>query len=809
MTINEKIFQKNCELWARFHPKQAVMLPYLDCSSLVFCETKKGELNLKKISGKKNQYFYSNTDIAREAKEWFSGLDLDNVLVVCVYGAGLGHYYDAAKTWLKKDASRRLVFLEDDLAVIHRLLETKKATGILQDHQVQVLYFKDLKDNEAVLEVLYWNFAMTRLVVSALKYYAKEKEKKFTELHHKIAHDSAVKNALVDEYLRFGGAFFINFYQNMLSLPGSFLGNKTFGSFRKVPAIICGAGPSLAKNIKQLPGLLDKALIFTGGSSLNALNAAGIQPHLGSGIDPNPAQFERLKSNQAFEVPFYYRNRLYHEAFEMIHGPRLYITGSGGYDIADWFEEKLHISHEFLDEGHNVINFCLQIAHQLGCDPIIFVGMDLAFTGMKSYAPGVEENIEFDPNKALDMYDFDERPLLLKDIYGKPLYTLWKWVAEAEWIGDFAKEHSSTTIINCTEGGLGFPDVPNKPLSEVAKDYLIRSYAIQDRLNGEIQNSVMRGVTLPKMIKITKELQVSLKRCIEHFTVLLEEAQNLREQILKEKKIPSALQSGRAALRETELAEEPGYQYVLDIFNAVQVRMLSRELHESKAGSEISQTVKKLELNIKRFGFLMDVAKVNVGLIDMTLEKRKLKKRKKVKPAATSADVPPMQEITIEDFNPILLPVKPQEAQKLEDGHIVRIQRQYGKPPEECRVEKDGVLDGQCHHYYPDGTLKQESFYKHGRIHGRSTFFSKKGAVLSKSYYKHGKQEGESRWFYLSGALYAIQRYHKGKLHGRQEYYYENGNPKTQMQYRNGKLEGKVFLYYPEGELKRVVDEVD
>ena len=42
--------------------------------------------------------------------------------------------------------------------------------------------------------------------------------------------------------------------------------------------------------------------------------------------------------------------------------------------------------------------------------------------------------------------------LLKTDIYGKPIYTLWKWIAEANWIGDFAKAHPDITVINATEG---------------------------------------------------------------------------------------------------------------------------------------------------------------------------------------------------------------------------------------------------------------------------------------------------------------------------------------------------------------------
>lgn len=802
--LNETQFHKNIELWSRVDPKHALRLQYVDASHLKFCHTQKGELNLEtKFEGQPCTY-HDSLDAAKEAEEWFAALELRKVPVLVVYGVGLGYYYDAAQAWLKKDRKHRLIFLEDDLPLMVRFLETEHAQILLQDPQVQVLYFQDLKDHEGVFEVLYWNFAMSPMIITALGFYAKTKNDLFSKLRHKIAYDNAVKNALVEEYLRFGGAFFINFYQNMLSLPGSYLGNKSFGAFRHVPAIICGAGPSLEKNLALLGTLQDKALIFAGGSALNALNAAGIQPHLGAGIDPNPAQFERLSNNTAYEVPFYYRNRMHHDAFEMIHGPRLYITGCGGYDVSEFFEEKFKINQEFLDEGHNVVNFCLQIAHQLGCNPIIFVGMDLAFTGMKSYAPGVEDNVEFDPNKALDVEDFDSVPLLLKDIHGNPLYTLWKWVAESDWIGEFAKDHPQATIRNCTEGGLGFPGVPNETLKEVAEQYLNRNYALRDRLNGEIQNCAIPSVTLPKVKKLLNELKASLQRCIEDFDFLFKEAEAALEIIKNEKRLPS-IQSGRGALIETELAEEAGYIYILDIFNAVQARLLNRELQEAKYASDLQKAANKLEINLKRFSFLRDVAKVNVRLIDFALERRKSNQsRRKPSTLSIKHEKKPF-EIQQREFAAAMLPENAKEGQTLKSGHRVRILRQYGQGPEEVRLEKDGKLDGQCLLYYPSGKLKSETFYRSGELHGPFTFYAENGQVLSKSWFEKGKKEGECLWFYNTGALYAIQQFCEGVPHGKQEFFYENGVLKTSMHYKKGKLEGIVYLYDPKGKLKREI----
>lgn len=809
--MDNKLFQKNLTLWAKTCPKEAVMLPYADCKCFETTQTIHGEPNLKRLYGSSITYYHAQKGAQAEAKEWFDSLPKKEMSLVIVYGVGLGYYYDAAKEWLKADFKRRLVFLEDDLGVIHKLLETERGTQILRDKQVQLLYFRNIKDEEGVLEMLYWHFVLTRIVISSLKCYADKKGKFLDQLRHKIAYDTAVKNALIDEYMRYGGAFFINFYQNMLYLSESYLGNRFFGKFFKVPAIICGAGPSLAKNVALLGTLLDKAIVFAGGSALNVLNAAQFQPHFGAGIDPNSMQLARLSSSQGYEVPFFYRNRLFHDAFHMIHGPRLYVTGAGGYDVAEYFEEKFNIKSDFLDEGHNVVNFCVQVAYELGCDPIIFAGMDLAFTEMKQYAPGVVEDATICQTKILDVKEEDDRALLKEDIYGQPVYTLWKWIAEAEWLGDFAKEHPALTMINCTEGGLGFPGVPNETLKKTAEKYLLRSYELKNRIHGETQNSVMPQVTYPAVAKAMEELAQGLKRATGLLQTLIDESEGSIAKAKEGKEIPG--QSGKAALAEIELAEEPAYKYVIDIFNGVYSRVLNRELHEIniRRYSEKQRYIKKTLLNIKKLTFLRDVANVNYELIAYAFKEKekRIQDKKSFLPTIKEANFGEYkyekQHLFIKDkelslfvdepFLPALIPEgELKDGLMLESEHRLRVFYDANWKLHECYLERNGQPDGQCLLFYVNGSKKEEVFYREGRLHGPSTFWSEEEKILAKSWFLEGQQVGKSIWYYPTGAIYSVQRYLQNKWHGQQEFYYQDGSLKSLLTYDEGRITAKPIL---------------
>lgn len=294
------------------------------------------------------------------------------------------------------------------------------------------------------------------------------------------------------------------------------------------------------------------------------------------------------------------------------------------------------------------------------------------------------------------------------------------------------------------------------------------------------------------MVGLFNELHDSLKRCEEDLDILLQDAA-----AQKEKKVFS--QGGRAALAETELADEPGFGYVLDIFNQVQARLLNRELQESRGEDESERSLKKVDINIRRLTFLRQVASVNAGLIEMVLQNQEKASRVK------KIERKPLKLLAAPKNLGLTLPDKPVEGQQLKSAHVVRVLRQYGKPKEAAWLEKGGVQDGQYRLYYPDGKLKAECFYQKGVLHGPSKFYSPKGILLAESLYQKGKREGECRWYYASGKLYTLQRFQNGLWHGKQEYFYESGQPKTMLHYKRGKLVEQAQLFLPDGNIKRTI----
>lgn len=586
--MSEAIFERNLELWSRHCPKEAVQLQYVECSPS------------------------RPEDDGEEALEWKETIDLASVTALFVYGVGQGGYYRALKEWLKADSERHAVFLEDDAEALIRLFYSEKTTELLCDPQVSLYYFHSVSDADQIFDRVFWDFPMTQWGFEANVRYKESKKIEFIALREQLSYDAAIKNSLLKEYLDYGIVFFRNFYANMRKINKAYLGNALFGKFKEIPAIICGAGPSLQKNVAWLEKAKGKALIFAGSSALNALAAAKIDPDIAAGIDPNEMQEKRLKKLSSLNFPFFYRNRLHPGALDLVNGEKLYITGSGGYPISGFFESRLGIEGEWVEEGRNVVNFCLEIACEMGCNPIIFAGMDLAFTGDHAYSAGVIG----DPSK-LNVAEH-ETIIIKKDIFGKDVKTLWKWIAEAKWIGDFSGNHPEKTVINATEGGIGFPGIENVTLQSAVNGLPQPKTSIEKQLKEEIEKASLSHISNERIEGVFQELEEGLVRCKQYLETMDKENEKLLKSV-RDGKLSDHSQTGEGILAETELLEEPVFHDVLQIFNQVAAKLMQREIRElsdpKNPLSEAEKEIGKLILNKQKYLFLARVLQVNLELL--------------------------------------------------------------------------------------------------------------------------------------------------------------------------------------------------
>ncbi|MCE2983216.1 MAG: DUF115 domain-containing protein [Parachlamydia sp.] len=739
-------YDKNLGLLAEQNPVAALRIQWMCPSNEIFpCKTEKAEENLYKKKFGITDYYHAQSGALQEAASLLPA-QLASADAVCIYGLGLGYVYDALLHWLKSNPQNRVVFLEDDLEVIHAFLHTGRATSLLNDPQATLFYFHDYVQDYDAFCLLNSGLINKRIEFLALPLYATRREGEALALCYHILHDVNLMTSLHNEYLSGQSAFLKNFYNNLFYLPGAYSGSGFFNQFKNVPAIICGAGPSLQKNIERLKGLSERALLFAGGSSLNALNQAGIEPHFGLGVDPNKEQYHRLMTNDTFHLPYFYRPRVSHEAFQLMQGPKLYIPGSNNR-LAHWFESELGMPGEVIDEGHNVVNLCTELAYRMGCSPIIYVGMDLAYTETQSYAKGINVHplwIELSRPYATE----EKIGVNRKDIYGNAIKTKWEWIAEATWLGKFAERHKDVPFINATEGGLGFPGVQNLSLADSAERYLTKSYDLQGKIHQIIQENPSE-IKQRQLITLANRMRTSLEICLSCCNEILKEKMEALQAGLPQKDFFTT----RTILHESQLVQELGYEHFLNLFD--QGYQYLQQSSQLKANQRYFE-------HFERFRFLASILQQHLDIMQQAIQRY--------------------------IFNPPPQPLPDQITQTEMNEGIYRIE------------------NGNLHIDDPEmGLSINQPFHTEEGLHGFSRFYSAEGRLLAESFFLHGKKIGKSRCYYPTGTLYSCTRYLSNQKEGKQEFFYPNGLPYVIMNCKEGRLDGSVEIFSIDNRLLRQI----
>lgn len=466
--------------------------------------------------------------------EFLKPFDLGHAEAVIVYGLGMGAPYFQLKNWLHERPNRKLIFLEEQIAYF---IATSPHVSILKDPQV---YLET--DPEQIPE----KFPLQRVEVVALP--SKKNKSLKLELLRKIT----LSHAIYQDRL-YGHQPFQNFVQNIRRLPQSFYANALKDKFQGIPAIVCGAGPSLRKAIPLLKELSNKALIIAGGSTLAALSSQGVPIHFGMAIDPNLEEYRRLKNSFAFDTPLLYSSRVHPDVFQTCSGPFGFMRSGIGGILEVWMEEELGlfdplIGQNLSPESISVTAVCVAWAQYLGCNTVFLSGVDLAYTDQKRYAAGVgiDEEISF---KDLDAEkSAADRILRRKDRLGRPIHTAVRWVMEAAGLTHFAKKHKEICLINTTDGGLPIPGIPYMDLKDVD---LVERFDLKKRVQEEVAAAQMPDNAEQVITGKMEELRASLNRVIEYLEVLAGE------------------KKGSPALAELELQEEIASDFLFYDINQI------------------------------------------------------------------------------------------------------------------------------------------------------------------------------------------------------------------------------------------------
>lgn len=409
------------------------------------------------------------------------GEDGRTAYTVVLAGLGLGYYIKALIELLGEETV--ILVSEPDLVTIKTALEQTDLSKELGAGRIEIL---TSLDKPTLHERLQRRSTMLMLgTVLAVPPIAREYQSQF---HHDcrqaILEFAAFARMSLVTLLRNAEITARNVAHNLPTYvctpPPDILRRK----FTGCPAILVAAGPSLGRNLDRLRELRNHAVVIAAQTTLRLLLSRGIHPHFVTSLD-----FSEL-------------SRQFFEGVEMPEDLVLVAEPKATWHVIDTFRGSRGMTgrrvtlldnsfaHRCLGEdlakrtpmepGATVMHLAFYLAQWLGCDPIIFIGQDLAFTGHCYYAPGVPIHRAWYPEMgrfgSLETKEWErivrQRQILrkVKDLHGRDIYTdeqLFTYLVQFE--RDFAR--SAARVIDATEGGARKAGTTVMTLDEAAQQY--------------------------------------------------------------------------------------------------------------------------------------------------------------------------------------------------------------------------------------------------------------------------------------------------------------------------------------------------
>ena len=478
--------------------------------------SKDGNLNLR-IRGRKGKsiLLYDMEKPLEENDKRFQDIDFTSDKVTFILGFGLG--YTGKSILEKMDPGHKVVVLAKNATILRLALSICDFAESIRDNAITF----SLTDDKSIKNCVA-RYAFRKLqedIIFVINHTLKQVDDELEEIENILMEsiNSVLIGALTG--LRNAQAFVVNDLNNFPKFLLSSGINNLHKTFEKIPAIIIAAGPSLEKNIHHLKMAKGKAVLFATAPVVRIMLAYDIVPDFVVSIDFLEQNYKHFEGICDLEIPLIHPCTLYHQIVEDYQGHGfVYQDGSG---ITDWL--KKHWSFRgLINAGGSVALHAFTAAIVAGCDPIIFIGQDLAYS-KKTHVDGAALAKDVDINKN------DKSFFWVEGIDGKKVPTNSAFVS---YLRRFEEIISSvdTKCINSTEGGAAIKGTQVRSLKESIEKYcnqeisvcsIVEASSIVDPVNykgiiKDIQkkiNEISRIQTLvARGLKTNKEIAGRLKK---------------------------------------------------------------------------------------------------------------------------------------------------------------------------------------------------------------------------------------------------------------------------------------------------------
>ena len=212
--------------------------------------------------------------------------------IIVVYGGVSQDEMSTLHKWLEVSSNHSLYLFDPDASRLKSTINLLRNSSCIS--QIKICLENYLDEN--LLCQIGWDIVFRSYEIFCFDEKIKAQYETFKE---RVI--SCVSNitGIASDAKDFRSKIYTNTLANSKNLMEPLVLNGLKGSLQNVPAIICGAGESLQKDVKALDLAKNRAVIFAGGSSLRILSDLNIFFHFALAIDPDPL-YERFQNLSCF-----------------------------------------------------------------------------------------------------------------------------------------------------------------------------------------------------------------------------------------------------------------------------------------------------------------------------------------------------------------------------------------------------------------------------------------------------------------------------------------------------------------------------
>lgn len=409
-------------------------------------EMSKDNLRILKLNENgKDRYIGSYYNHKRDINRFIKDIgEINDNSVIITYGITDGEYL--LELSRIKEKNFKVIVLEKNEQLINNIINDEYYNEVLNDERIKIFKYdeKEIK-NIYKCELNFSNIYNAKIVSNSGIYNSSKEMLRISQELKTFISKNVLHNNTISY---FSERWFESFVKNFkYTLNSTFL-DEIEGEYINKPAIILSAGPSLEKNINLLKQCNEEFIIISGGRTLSKLEEINVKPDIITIIDGDERSYDLVKDNLNIDVPLVFCNYTNEEIVDNHVGKKIY--DSTGIDFIGPIVKKIQ-KPRF--EGGSVAHACINTAIHLGCNPIVFIGQDLAYTNNKIHADFCE--LKSKKYKEEEVFDNlkSENDIFIDDIYGNKVRTSISLNTFRENIEEIIRENKNVKFINATEGG--------------------------------------------------------------------------------------------------------------------------------------------------------------------------------------------------------------------------------------------------------------------------------------------------------------------------------------------------------------------